>query len=229
MTTTPARRHVLVLVGGAPHPPPDDLAVPGDAVVIAADSGLALAGPLGVEVDLVVGDMDSVAPAQLAAAEAAGAVIERHPVAKDRTDMAIALDAAAGLAPAEVTVVGGHGGRLDHLLAGALLLADPAYADLRITARMATATVTVVRDEAVLRGRPGELVSLLPVHGPAVAVTTEGLRYPLVGEDLPAATTRGVSNQLLAARATVRLTSGVLLAVQPGVLGPALTPGGDPS
>jgi thiamine pyrophosphokinase len=53
------------------------------------------------------------------------------------------------------------------------------------------------------------------VHGPARGITTAGLRYPLAGEDLDPATTRGVSNELVGERATVRLRSGVLLAVLP--------------
>jgi thiamine pyrophosphokinase len=68
----------------------------------------------------------------------------------------------------------------------------------------------------VLHGAPGDLVSLVPVHGPATGVTTEGLRYPLRGEDLVPGSTRGVSNVLLGTEAVVRLETGVLLAVQPG-------------
>ena len=48
---------------------------------------------------------------------------------------------------------------------------------------------------------------------------TEGLLYPLVDEDLPVGTTRGVSNELSAARAVVTLREGTLLAVQPGAAG----------
>jgi thiamine pyrophosphokinase len=47
-------------------------------------------------------------------------------------------------------------------------------------------------------------------------VATGGLLYPLVGEDLPAGTTRGVSNVFTGAEAAVSLSAGVLLAVQPG-------------
>ncbi|MET0903755.1 MAG: hypothetical protein ABWZ52_10990, partial [Acidimicrobiales bacterium] len=59
-------------------------------------------------------------------------------------------------------------------------------------------------------------VTLLPVHGPARAVTTTGLLYPLDAEDLHAGSTRGVSNELVHDPATVALTEGVLVAIQPG-------------
>src|SRR5690606_3418408 len=145
------------------------------------------------------------------------------PTEKDRTDLAIAIDVALTHRPCRVTVVGGHGGRLDHLLANALLLASPAYAAAQMVGRLGSATVTVVRDAAPLAGRVGELVSLLPVHGPARGVTTEGLRFPLVGEELSPGSSRGVSNLFTHERPVVRLSSGILLVVQPG------TPASDPT
>jgi thiamine pyrophosphokinase len=213
-------RDAVVLTGGDPASPALADHVPADAYVIAADSGLANARALGLDVDLVVGDLDSVEPGMLRAAEEAGAEIERHPVAKDRTDLAIALDAARRHHPTgRITVIGGHGGRLDHLLANALVLASDEYADLDVRAFIGNATVHVVRREVELAGVRGEHLSLLPIHGPAHGVTTSGLLYPLHDETLLPGDTRGVSNEFERASATIRLREGVLLAVQPGTLG----------
>ena len=218
--TTADVRQVVVLAGGEPVATALPRPLPTGATVIAADSGLTLAGTLGLEVDRIVGDLDSVDPDQLSRARARGVPVDEHPVDKDRTDLAIALDAAAALAPAEVTVVGGHGGRLDHLLAGTSLLAADAYADLAICALMGPAVLTVVRGRAQLTGRVGELVSLLAVHGPAQGVVTQGLRFPLHDEELASGSSRGVSNELVEPTAHVSLRDGVLLAVQPGELTP---------
>jgi thiamine pyrophosphokinase len=210
---------VVVLTGGDPVDPALTPPLPAGALVVAADSGLAAADALGLTVDVVVGDMDSVAPARLAAAEAAGARIERHPTAKDATDLALAMDVALRLGARRLTVVGGDGGRLDHLLGNALLLAADDYATVTVVAHLGTATITVVRHEATLFGRTGELVSLLAVHGPAHGITTDGLRYPLRDEPLAPGSSRGISNELIRPAARVRVRSGVLLAVQPGALG----------
>ncbi len=209
-------REVLVLAGGDPVRLPLPRALPPVTQVVAADGGLALASTLDVTVDLVVGDLDSADPAALTAARDAGTRIERHPVDKDRTDLAIALDAVLREGPARVTLVGGHGGRLDHLLANVALLAAPAYAELQITALLGPAVVTVVRDLAQLSGTLGALISLIPMHGPARGVTTTGLRFPLSGELLSAGSSRGVSNRFTGTDATVALAGGVLVAVQPG-------------
>jgi thiamine pyrophosphokinase len=66
-----------------------------------------------------------------------------------------------------------------------------------------------------LSGDVGTLVSLVPVHGAAIGVTTTGLRFPLDGGTLLPGSSRGVSNVFAAPRASVGLTDGVLLAVRP--------------
>ena len=52
----------------------------------------------------------------------------------------------------------------------------------------------------------------------AHGVRTDGLRFPLHGEDLLPGSTRGISNELLGTTATVTVADGVLLAVQPHAL-----------
>jgi thiamine pyrophosphokinase len=188
----------------------------GAALVIAADSGVEHALALGFRVDLVVGDLDSADPVAVETAAAAGAAIERHPTDKDATDLELALAAVTRVGGGkDVVVVGGTGGRLDHFLANALVLASPRFAELRIRARMGTADIAVIRDAAELRGDPGDLCSLLPLGGPATGIRTDGLRFPLAHETLLPGSTRGVSNELLEPIARVSLDEGVLLAVLP--------------
>jgi thiamine pyrophosphokinase len=113
-------------------------------------------------------------------------------------------------------VVGGHGGRLDHFLANALLLASPGFADLHVEARLGDAQVFVVRRDRELHAAVGDLCTLLPVGGRASGVRTEGLRFPLSRETLEPGSTRGVSNEFLVPVARVSLDDGVLLAIVVG-------------
>ncbi len=220
---------MIVFVGGDPVDPSVRDLLPAGAHVIAADSGVEQAQALDWPIDLAIGDFDSVGPEALAEAEQAGARIERHPTAKDATDLELALDAAASLDPAEIVVVGGAGGRLDHLLGGILALAGERAAGAEVRALMGPARIHVVRRRVELVGEPGELVTLLAVHGPARGITTTGLLYPLAGEELTPGSTRGVSNELVGRRATVTVDSGVLLAVLPGELGTHQLPTAPPS
>jgi thiamine pyrophosphokinase len=213
---------VIVFTGGEPVAPHalDDL--PRDAFVVAADSGLDHAHRHGWRVDVAVGDFDSATTAAVAAARDAGTVIDVHPRAKDHTDFELALGVAASRRPRRIVVVGGHGGRLDHLLGNALALSVPAGEGIEVDALVGSGRLSVVADRRTLTGEPGELLTLLPLHGTATGVRTEGLLYPLRDETLEPGSTRGVSNQFVRPCAEVSLGAGLLLAVMPGEHGPPL-------
>ena len=225
-------RIAVVIAGG--DPPPSNLftMLPPPVLTIAADSGVRHARSVGLNVDILVGDLDSADEVSIQWAVDQGAVIERHPIDKDRTDLELALERAArestDLDIDELVVAGLTGGRLDHWLANLLTVAGPLTASLDVTAYVGRSRVTVIRSERTLVGRPGELVSLIPVGGPAHGVTTSGLDYPLEDETLRSGSSRGVSNTFStlddgararhggsSVTADVRLRSGTLLAVQP--------------
>lgn len=210
------KNETVVIVAGGRHlgaPVPE---LPAATTVIAADGGVDRALSLGLAVDLAIGDFDSVSSAGLAAVEEAGARVERHPADKDATDLELALDAAIALDPARIVVVGSSGGRLDHLLGSMLLLGHERYASAEIDAHFDAARIHIVHRSRALRGTPGEIVSLMPLHGAAAGVTTRGLVYPLAGETLAAGSTRGISNLFEAETAAVTLERGTIAVVRPG-------------
>jgi thiamine pyrophosphokinase len=222
---------VLAIGGDASAPVRFPAELPPGSVVVAADSGLDRLSAAGLRADHLVGDLDSADPELVARARADGTLLHVHPADKDATDLELALDVVAGLCsgsdvPGRLLVVGGGGGRLDHLLADIALLASPRTVALDVTAHLGDATVTVVRPgrPRSLTGRVGEQVSLLPVHGAASGVTTSGLRWVLVDADLVAGTTRAVSNELLVPEARIAVGGGVVVAVQPGTLAHRIEP-----
>jgi thiamine pyrophosphokinase len=119
-------------------------------------------------------------------------------------------------------VIGGAEGRLDHLLAELLLLGSAPYGGVEIDALLGEARVHVVRGSRRLAGVPGELTSLLALHGPARGVVTEGLRWTLRGDTLDPGSSRGVSNEFAATEARIDVSDGVLLAVRPDRPDPGL-------
>jgi thiamine pyrophosphokinase len=214
----PDSRVALIFAGG--DPPPYGLAarLPTDAFVVAADSGLEHARVLARTADLVVGDLDSVSPAVLAEAVAAGTEVERHDPEKDATDLELALEAVMGRGVTTVTIVGGHGGRLDHLLSNIAVMAAERFAPMHVDGWLGIAHVAIVRDHLELSGRIGELCSLIPMHGTATGVTVTGMRYELHDGPLHAGSTRGTSNELVAPVATVTVSGGTVVVVQPEAL-----------
>ena len=168
----------IVLANG--DPVAETPALPLDALVIAADGGLSLAAPLGLTVDIVIGDMDSVSAQDLEQARRSGARIDRHPTDKNITDLGLALDAAVDGGADEITIVGGSGGRIDHLLANAALLAAERFDTVTLRWVTGAESVTVASPGQPVRlvGEAGDLVSLITVGGAAHGVTTTGLRAP---------------------------------------------------
>ncbi|MDX6618846.1 MAG: thiamine pyrophosphokinae [Gaiellales bacterium] len=218
MEASPGTGRVLIVSGG---PAPDAALVsplPSGAFVIAADSGLEHATALGLEVDALVGDMDSASAEAVRAAETAGVQVERHAVDKEATDLELALEHALRRGARRVTVVSGGGGaRLDHHLAELVLLAAVRFAPLRIDARIGAARAFAIHaGEAVsLAGEPGAVLTLLALGGPAHGVTTAGLRWPLRAETLEPGSTRGVSNEISSGPVRIEISGGSLLAVGP--------------
>jgi len=219
----------IVIIANGDPPTKDEVAqwLSDGAVLICADGGARTALDLGLAPAHVIGDFDSLSEAELRELEQRGACLHRHPARKDETDLELALLLATrpamadGREPggkAEIVILGARGGRLDHELANMLLLAMPALkgADVWLAHDRERVFLLDARDhpaQATLRGRAGDVVSLLPFGGDAHGIRTAGLEYPLHDESLFFGPARGVSNVMLGDTATVSLSQGMLLCV----------------
>ncbi len=207
---------ILIVANGRPAPadPERRWASQFDRI-LAADGGAAAALSWGLVPDLVVGDLDSL-PAQVRAAlEAQGCPFDVHPQAKDETDLELALNHAVQQGADEIVILGALGGRLDHTLSNVLLLALPQLAtcSVRIVDGPEEAFLVRSGERVEVQGRPGDLISLLPLAGDARGVSTGGLLWPLAGDTLCYGFSRGVSNEMVSAEATVKLEEGLLLLI----------------
>lgn len=226
------RRGVLILAdGAAPSRRRLDAAWPGwdseIGLVIAADGGARHAIAVGRTIDRWVGDGDSIDPADLAALAASGIRIERADPDKDESDTELAVLAALAEGAAWIVILGALGGvRVDHALANIGLLDHPALEGrpawlydeegARLSVLVAPGGEAGAAGAATreLAGRPGDLLSLIPLGVTAIGVRTEGLRYPLAGEPLILGRTRGVSNVRTGPVARITLESGRLLVIE---------------
>jgi thiamine pyrophosphokinase len=213
-------RSLVVAAGIPPTRAALDRAWPGWAdgveLIIGADAGATTAEVLGLRLDLAVGDFDSIRPGELDRLRAAGVAVEVAPAAKDESDTELAVRAALARGADAVTIVGGLGGRPDHLVANVALLALPELAELAAELLDGSTRVRLVRPGRgrELTGRVGDLVSLMP-FGPGVeGVTTSGLAWPLEDESLPLGPARGLSNVRVAPVARVSIRSGLLVVIE---------------
>lgn len=212
-----------VVVASGELDPADALYLDGADLTIAADGGAASLDGLGRTPQLLIGDLDSVDVSLVERLERGGTRVERHPLDKEASDTELAVEAAFAAGAAEVTLLGAAGGeRLDHELANLLLVADAAFAGLALRAVRGASRVTAVHGGQLhpLDGRPGDLVTLLPVSGDASGVTTAGLRWSLDAATLAMGRSRGLSNEIVSTPASVRLEKGVLLLIETARRGP---------
>lgn len=184
-----------------------------DDYVICADGGTRHALALGVQPDLIVGDMDSVDHAQLQSFREAGVSLESFSHDKNETDLELAIHRAVELNPKQIVIVAALGGRLDQTLANIALLTDIRLSKLDIRLDDGIEEILFCRDQVEIHGTSGDIVSLLPWQGPVSEVQTADLKWPLRKETLYPHKTRGVSNEMLGETASVSIGSGALLVV----------------
>jgi len=184
------------------------------ARVICADGGARHAERLGLQPDLLLGDFDSLPEEEVARWQERGVEVRRLPREKDQTDTHLAMDVAVERGAREILLLGATGERLDHTWANVLLL--PRFVEQGVQVRLVNESnvLTVTRDSEVVRGRPGDFVSLLPLTPEVTGVTLRGFKYPLQNATLCWGESLGVSNELLGREGDVQLRHGWLAVIK---------------
>lgn len=184
-------------------------------LVIAADSGLIAAEDAGFEPHWIVGDMDSLG--DLSRLERYPAErVRSYPTDKDYTDTELALELLWDEGCGEVCLIGGGGGRTDHLLALAALFERERAPDRWLTAAedLRLLAAPAVLDIPVPAGDADRPVSVFPLGSGPWGIRSAGLRWPL--DELPwRRGFFGLSNRASQDRIRLKAESGRFLVVLP--------------
>jgi thiamine pyrophosphokinase len=202
-----------IFLNGAPDPPELLRRVADGAdLVVAADGGARYAVEAGVIPDLVVGDMDSFGGTR--EVEERGAVLERHPVRKDKMDGHLAILAVRERGASAVDLLCAAGGRFSALFAvpHIMLASERGGMWTTMVAGWGEAFVLEAGSRAVT-GVPGDSVSVYPFTGPAIGVTLVGFEYPLRDARLEVGDTLGFHNELTGEAGRVSVEDGALLVI----------------
>ena len=199
-----------ILTGGPIHadniperPDKDDL-------VVAADSGLNNARALGIRVDAVVGDYDSLGHKPDVDKDVEVVTV---PTEKDVTDTQLAVEYALQKGAREIVLVGGLGGRLDHTLANLSILEDLLDKRVRATLLDGQNRVRLLRNDSTILPRSGyTYLSLLSLDSVSKGVESEGVKYPLKRGRLHRTLGGlGVSNEITGNCCFISVRKGTLL------------------
>lgn len=178
--------------------------------LVAADSGLQRAHDLGLRVDAVVGDMDSLENKNLLEEYPADAVI-RHPEDKDYTDTELGLQLLRERGCTFTGIFGGGGGRLDHLAALLSLFDRHDSPDIWV---QDSGVVLAVNSKTALANSRNLTVSFFPVGTETCKMVSTGLKWPLNTLTWKKGDV-GVSNVIVSDEMTVEMKSGRLVLIGP--------------
>ena len=184
-----------------------------DDYIICADGGTRHASALDIRPDLVIGDMDSTDSGILQKLQSDDVSIELFPQDKDETDLELAINKAVALNPKSIVIVAALGGRLDQTIANIALISNIQLSTINIKLDDGVDEIFFCRDQVEVRGRSGDIVSLIPWQGDVPGVQTENLKWRLNSETLFSEKTRGISNEMTADTANIKILSDVLLIV----------------
>lgn len=166
-----------VLFIGGDYPPHDiiDTILSHASLVAAADSGYDYLRRRGLGCDFVLGDMDSTEYAEEIASleEQRVFAYERE---KDETDTEIGLRILREKGTEYPVIIGGGGGRLDHLIS-LVAMFDRDVRPREWVPR--EARVISVEEHLSLPGLAGRTVSLFPAGAAPCRLHSEGLKWPL--------------------------------------------------
>lgn len=158
----------------------------------------------------VVGDFDSLSSHTRNYLKDQNVTCIQHPTDKDQTDSEIAIERAIELGANHIIIAGFSGDRIDHMQANMGYTAKRS-AHVPIEILSGDQVLSFIHTSTILKGTLGDIVSLIPVEGSVGGVTTTGLKYPLIQEELPFGTTRGVSNIMTEQSASIHIKSGILM------------------
>lgn len=185
----------------------------GPDLVIAADSGGKHLNDIGRFPQVLMGDFDSLTEVLVQKMSRAGAEIISYPVAKDQTDLELAVDLALARGANLIRIIGGLGERLDHTLANIGLLLKAYQKGVVAFLIDSRQEVTLSDSDVELRSEPGRGVSLIPLTPKVSGITTSGLKFPINNGDLHFYQTRGIHNEFSAPIGKISVKEGMLLII----------------
>lgn len=183
-------------------------------LLICCDGGADHLAAMSMLPDVLLGDMDSIEPMQLAHCERQGVKIIKYSVDKDFSDTALALDFALSLHPQTIDIWGAQGGRIDHALSNLFLLLKARKEGIKARLMDEYCEAFTAMDDVVFTESKECVVSLLALSPCVSGITLQGFLYPLTDGKLKMSESRGLSNVITADPATVHIRSGHLLVVR---------------
>jgi len=185
-----------------------------NCLIICCDGGVRHLQQTGVKPDVIIGDMDSIDPAQLESYSRQDIKIIKYPASKDFTDTELALDYAINLKPEAIYIWGALGGRLDHTLSNVFFLEKTKALTIKTYLIDEYCEVFLLNGDVTINESAGQTVSLIALSPQVEGITLRGFLYPLDDAMLRMGESLAVSNIINGDEAKISMRSGSLLVIR---------------
>jgi len=182
--------------------------------VICVDGGSKHAKRLNIIPRMIIGDLDSLDKPTQHYFLKKGVEIIRYNREKDKTDMQIAVELVMKFGFKDVLILCVFGDRLDHVLANVFLLQMMTERGVKSKIIDEYNEIFLIKNYGKIRGKKGDIISLIPLTKEVNKIKTKGLKYELHNGKLKIYDTLGLSNVLIKDTATINCKKGSLLVIK---------------
>lgn len=180
-------------------------------IKIAADGGYNNALRLGVRVDILLGDFDSIGEHKTDE----DVEIIKVPAEKDFTDTQLAVETAIERGADEIVIIGGLSGRLDHTMSNISILEDLSTRRVHALITDGNNRIRFINSTSTLIAKSGyKYVSILLASEKAKGVSAEGCKYPLKNAKLQRNVQYAISNEIDGNCALISVRKGAVYIVE---------------
>ena len=181
-------------------------------LVIAADSGYNNALLMSANVDIALGDFDSLADPSVIPDNVEKITV---PAEKDQTDTQLAIDLAVSRGADDIVIIGGLEGRLDHTISNLAILEAMYDMSIHCVITSGQNRARYIRSTSTLIAKSGfDYLSLIAADETVKGVSAEGCKYPLKNAKLSRKFQYAVSNEISGNCALISVKKGGILIIE---------------
>ena len=184
--------------------------------IIAVDKGLEALNKLNIIPNYMIGDWDSIEKDILKKYEINKKIkmIKLNPE-KDYTDTHMALKLAINIGSTNITIIGGTGTRIDHMIGNIHILKETMEKGISCKIIDENNEIQLInKDVQILKDKKYKYISLIPLTDKVEGITLKGFKYSLTKESLTIGQSLGISNEQIEDIAKIEIDNGILIFVK---------------
>ncbi len=182
-------------------------------LVLASDGGYKTAKKMGLEVDVLLGDLDSITRNDVEEARSIGIEVISFPIDKDKTDGELAVDYAISLDSKEIIILGSFKEELDHALGNLFLLFKIYNAGIKSMLLTQNYEIELIDSFKEYIDKIGNEISFIPVSEIVEGLSIKGCKYEINNVSVEMGQTLTLRNLIVDKKAKVYLKKGKILSI----------------